>query len=652
MNFKNKQIFVYTSFIMLLFLSYSGAASFKLFQGLSASLNFPQSVLSIGTNETVSAIVSGGNAPYTYEWSLNGKSVGRNSNLFILEGNQSTLGYDNITLTVIDQYNNLASVTNYVYIENPNFFTSYISPNYENADFGQNITFTVSTTSGTSPYTYNWNFISTSGKQTTLNCRNSYCNLIATENGSVQATVIDSDGRVSSSVSSLTMVGSPISVAAYPYTVSIYPGYPELLSAVASGGSGNFTYKWYNYTSGAGVIMTGATSNTLQLNSMFTPGHFEYYVVAYDQKASSVNFAKSNLIYITVINQSQSLSGTDILPYKELINPTCNIINISQGYSTTNTIYGNSFLISETLLTNNGAQISVDGTSYYLGKNQTEFLGTATNYSYYLKLLGIYGTGPLYSTLSICGSQIKTVVPYQKPTIQNVTGPSGGIPSLNIYFDNSSDTYLNQSSGSSHVISAYSNYPTDKLAMQVNGNIIATGIGNVSFNTRYMLAGNYSVNVCDLTSIPEQCSRNIFILVSSKKPISGQFSLFNITIPIPPLYLGIIIGVIAIALVYTLYKRRSDDYDFMYGSKNNTDSSNTDSSNSDSGSKTTASSTPTAKNNDYWSNGSDSKKGQMKESNSEDDAPINISKTPKYYDSGKQDLSPNEKLDWSSESKE
>ncbi len=649
MNFKNKQIFVYTSFMMLLFLSYSGASSFKLFQGLSASLSFPQSVLSIGANETVSAMVSGGNAPYTYEWSLNGEPVGRNSNLFTLEGNQSTLGYDNITLKVIDQYNNFAYVTNYVYIENPTFFTSYISPNYETADFGQNITFTVSTTSGTPPYTYDWNFISTNGNQTTLNCRNSYCNLIAAENGSVQATVIDSNGRVSSSVSSLTIVGSPISVTAYPYTVSIYPGYPEMLSAVASGGSGNFTYKWYNYTSGTGIIVTGATSNTLQLNSMFTPGHFEYYVIAYDQKASSVNFAKSNLIYITVINQSQSLSGTDILPYKQLINPICNIINISQGYSTTNTIYGNSFLISETLLTNNGAQISVDGTSYYLGKNQTEFLGTATNYSYYLKLLGIYGTNPLYSTLSICGSQIKTVVPYQKPTVQNVTSPSGGIPSLSIYFDNSSDTYLNQSSGASHIISAYSNYPTDKLAMQVNGNIIATGIGNVSFNTRYMLAGNYSVNVCDLTSIPEQCSRNISILVSPKKPTSGQFSLFNISIPIPPLYLGIIIGIIAIALVYTIYKRRSEDYDFMYGSKNN---NNTGSNNSDSGSKTTAPSTPTAKNNDYWSNTSDSKKGQMKESSLDDDAPINISKTPKYYSSEKEDLGTNEKLDWSSESKE
>ena len=633
--------------MVLVLLSYSGAASFKLFQGLSASLSFPQSVLSIGANETVSAMVSGGNAPYTYEWSLNGEPVGRNSNLFTLEGNQSTLGYDNITLTVIDQYNNFASVTNYVYIENPTFFTSYISPNYETADFGQNITFTVSTTSGTPPYTYDWNFISANGNQTTLDCRNSYCNLIAAQNGSVQATVIDSNGRVSSSVSSLTIVGSPISVTAYPYTASIYPGYPELLSAVASGGSGNFTYKWYNYTSGTGIVITGATSNTLQLNSMFTPGHFEYYVVAYDKKASSINFAKSNLIYITVINQSQSLSGTDILPYKELINPVCNIINISQGYSTTNTIYGNSFLISETLLTNNGAQISVDGTSYYLGKNQTEFLGTATNYSYYLKLLGIYGNTPLYSTLSICGSQIKTVVPYQKPAVQNVTSPSGGIPSLSIYFDNSSDTYLNQSSGSSHIISAYSNYPTDKLAMQVNGNIIATGIGNVSFNTRYMSAGNYSVNVCDLTSVPEQCSRNISILVSPKKPTPGQFSLFNISIPIPPLYLGIIIGIIAIALIYTIYKRRSEDYDFMYGSKNNTDSNS-----SDSGSKATSSSTSTEKNNNYWSNNSDLKKGQMKESSLNDDAPISISKTPNYYGSEKGDISPNEKLDWSSESKE
>ena len=648
MNFKNKQIFVYTLFITLLLLSYSNAASFRLFQGLSASLSFPQSVLSINANETVSAMVSGGTPPYTYEWSLNGKSVGRNSNLFLLNGNESTLGYDNVTLTVTDQYNDFASVTNFIYVENPNFFTSYISPNYETADFGQNITFKVSTASGTAPYTYHWNFISEKGVQSTFNCVTSICNITATENGSVQATVIDAYGRVSSTISKVIIVGSPISVTILPYTSNINPAYQQILSAAVSGGSGNFTYQWYNYTPGIGVPIAGATSNTLILNSFYTTGTFDYYVIVYDSKTSSINLAKSNLAYINVKNPG---TITQQVPtsssYTTLVNPVCNIINMTQGYSTANAVYGNTFLLSETLLTNNGAYISVDSHAYYMGINQTQYLGSVGNYSYSLKLFKIYGDVILSSAVKLCGSEIKTIQVNKPPSIsvQNNTGTLENIPATYILLDNSSKTTLNQTVGNVNIIYAYSNYPQDDVALIANNETLSTGIGNLTYNTKFMNPGNYLLKACDTTAVPEICSENITINISSEK-VSQGFSLSNLSLPIPPLYVGLIVLVVVIAIIYTVYKRRSDDYDYLYGSKSQTDSYS--SKPDDKPDNNVYNSKLNAK----TSNTTKSTKQTMQESTDTDDAPITISKASDYYKSQKDTQNTSDKMDWSSESKE
>ncbi|MEM0201484.1 MAG: hypothetical protein QXD23_03705 [Candidatus Micrarchaeaceae archaeon] len=623
-NNRISNIFILFILSILLF-SISGATSFKLFQSISATLNFQQSVLSIGNNETITALVSGGYPPYTYEWSVNGQPVGRDSKTLFFNGNSSTIGYDNITLSIIDQYDNMVNVTNFIYVQNPNFFTAYITPNNQGADFGQKVNMDVSVSSGTPPYTYHWNFIPNSGVQTTLSCSTNNCTFNATEDGSVQVTVIDSLGRVTSSISKITVLGSAIHVKVYPSVINDPINSQQILYATATGGSGAYTYMWYNYTNDSQTLISNSDSNSLVLN-LFTPGHFEYYVIVYDQAASNKAPIKSNLIYINVGTpqqlQTQQQSSTT------LVNPICNNIILSQGTSNTITIYSNALNVAETLLTKNGAEISVNGVSYFIGVNQNVNLGLINNNTYFIKLQNISGSTQLSSDLLLCGSAIKIIPTNTKPIIN--TSTYTGIPEVQLNVNNNSNNTLNLIMGSKNTIYASTNFDLDKIALFANNNLIATGIGNITYSTALMSTGNYTLVACDITSYPEQCSLNVTLSVLPSKQKTNAFSISNISLPIPPLYIvGIVVGLI---LIYIIYKKRSDDFDYSFNYKE-------DSKNSDN------------KKSDDLNYSSTIKKSSMKESNFEDDTPISISKNPITPTSPNSENSDNNKINWGSENK-
>ncbi len=634
MNFKNKQIFLYTLFITLFFLSYSGATSFKLFQSISATINFQQSVLSIGNNETVTASVSGGYPPYLYEWSINGQPVGRDSRVLIFNGNSSTIGYDNVTLTVIDQYNNMVNVTNYVYVQNPNFFTAYITPNNQAADFGQNITMQVYVSSGTSPYKYNWNFIPLSGPQITLPCNTYKCTFNATQNGSVQVTVIDSLGRVTSAISKITVVGSPLTVKAFPYVTNDPISSQQTIYATASGGSGKYTYAWYNNTNDEQVLLSSSNSNSLTLN-LFTPGHFQYYVLVYDSAVQNGKPIKSNLVYINVDSPTTPIPQQE--PATTLTNPICNTVTLSQGTSNITNIYSNNFKVDETLLTKNGVSISVNNISYFLGVGQSVNIGQINNSAYSIKLVNISGYTQLTSQIMICGSVIKVIQPNTTPIINTTTYT--GVPVVELDIGNVNNNTYNITYGTKNTIYASTNFGLDKVALFANNDLIATGIGNITYSTSVMQQGTYNLVACDITSYPQQCSNNVTLKISSEQQINQGFSLSSIKLPISPLYLVIII--IIIAVIYFIYRRRSDDYDYLYSSKEN-DLGNSDSSGNDT--------SPSPGDNGNTTKTPTNNQPKMKESDFSDDSPISISKKPAdFEDTGAPN---NDKIDWSAESKE
>ncbi|MGC8479178.1 MAG: hypothetical protein ACP5M9_00715 [Candidatus Micrarchaeia archaeon] len=615
-------------FATLSLLGVSNATSFVLFHSLSASININTPLIFQGKNETITASVTGGYPPYNYEWLLNGQPVGRDSSLFMFQGNQSTNGYDNITLTVVDQYNNIIKISNYVYVQNPNFFSAYLMPSTISSDFGQNVSITSYVSSGTLPYTYHWNFIPNSGVQTTLPCSTSSCNFTATQNGDVQLTVIDSSGRVTSAISKVSVVGSPIFVTVAPYTITDPIDSQQVLYASATGGSGSFKYFWYNYTSGSPVLISGSNTNTLVLN-LFTPGHFEYYVIAYDSKASSSNPAKSNLVYLTVgdVNASSS-NNNNLSPVFErtLANPVCSSLNLSQGTSNTVSLYNNNFKISETLLTNYGADIDVDGNSYYTGVNKSINLGVVNNYSYSLELKSIFGVVNLESTVLLCVSEVKIIQENTVPII-NSSSFTNGVPNVEIKIINGSNN--------SSVIYASTNFGFDKIEVFSNNNLMAIGIGNISYSTSLMKSGNYSLLACDVTTYPEQCSTPINLSVgqiSKTTPSVSSVPFLNIKLPFPPIYL---VGVIIVIIAVIFYKRRSNDYDYLYGSR---EGKNDYDSGDDEAIKKTSTTNTTKK---------------MTESSSTDDSAIKVSKNPDQYKSSGFDNSNSEsKFGWSSEPKE
>jgi hypothetical protein len=633
---KTKNIFLLVLFSMFLF-STVGAASFKLFQSISATLNFQQSVLSIGNNETVTASVSGGYPPYLYEWSVNGQPVGRDSRILTFNGNSSTIGYSNVTLTVIDQYNNIANVTNYIYVQNPNFFTAYVSPNNQAADFGQNITMKVSVSSGSAPYTYNWNFIPLSGAQITLPCDTYTCTFSATQDGSVQVTVIDSLGRVTSAISKVTVVGSPLTVKASPYVTNDAIRSQQTLYATAKGGSGTYTYMWYNNTNDQQALISNSNSNTLTLN-LFTAGHFQYYVMVYDSAVSNSKPVKSNLVYINVGSPTTQIPQQE--PSTTLTNPICNTITLSQGtYNTTN-VYSHDFKVAETLLTKDGASVSVNNISYFLGVGQSVNIGQINDSAYSIKLVNISGYTQLTSQLLICGSAIKVIQPSARPQINTTTYT--GVPEVQLNVDNVNNNYYNVSYGTKNTIYASTNFGLDKVALFANNDLIATGIGNITYSTSLMQDGTYNLVACDVTSYPQQCSSNVTLKINSPQQNNQGFSISGIKLPIPPLY---IVGIVVIIIVaYLLYRRRSDDYDYMYSSKeNDSGSSYYKGNNGDTGSSN-------GNNGDDHPSTSNGNKPKMKESEFSNESPISLSK--KSVDSYESNNSYNDKIDWSAESKE
>jgi len=83
----------------------------------------------------------------------------------------------------------------------------------------------------------------------------------------------------------------------------------NLSSAVATGGTGPYTYQWYRstttgFTPGAGNIITGATSLTLADSGLLAGTTYYYVVVATDTGNSNVTANSSQLTVATEAGQS------------------------------------------------------------------------------------------------------------------------------------------------------------------------------------------------------------------------------------------------------------------------------------------------------------------------------------------------------------
>ena len=192
---------------------------------LNSSASASQNVSCFGGNNgSVSLSVSGGTAPYTYNWNIGASTQ-----------NLSGLSSGTYTVTVTDA--NGCSSNSSVTITQPSAsLTATANVSQAVSCFGGNngaISLTVN--GGTSPYTYNWS----NGASTQ--------NLSGLATGSYSVTVTDANGCTSIQSLNVTQPSAALSGTALAgQNVSCFAGTNGTINLTVNGGTSPYTYNWSN----------------------------------------------------------------------------------------------------------------------------------------------------------------------------------------------------------------------------------------------------------------------------------------------------------------------------------------------------------------------------------------------------------------------
>ncbi|MCE9539154.1 MAG: hypothetical protein K8R85_08045, partial [Bacteroidetes bacterium] len=210
-----------------------------------------------GIDGIANSAVSGGTAPYTYNWSSGASSP-----------NASGLAAGTYTLNVTDNLGCL--ISNTVNVTQPATAAATISVTNETCSYLNNGTATVVSTGGTSPFTYLWQ----PGAQTTGNISN-------LSSATYTLTSIDSKGCTITSFATIIEPAPLVINFISQVNVSCFGGNNGIVTASPAGGTPNYTYLW---TPGGA---TTANRNSLQAGT--------YTVTVTDSKGCSA----TNSVIIT-----------------------------------------------------------------------------------------------------------------------------------------------------------------------------------------------------------------------------------------------------------------------------------------------------------------------------------------------------------------
>lgn len=247
---------------------------------------------------TVSTLPTGGLSPYTY--SLNSGSYQSSTSFAALTPN---------TYSVIAQDNNgcTSPASNSVTITQPAALTAAISggtsPVCYNASPG---TFTATGSGGSGVYTYQWyNTAGSISGQT----NSTYATGNLTADDSYHCSVTSGTcGTVATGIASITVYPNLTAVISGGTSPLCYNSAPGTFRATAGGGTGSYTYQWYN---GAGLI-NGETA------SSYAPGNLTssntYYCAISSGSCAAVNTATTSITVYPVLGATIS-GGTSPVCY-------------------------------------------------------------------------------------------------------------------------------------------------------------------------------------------------------------------------------------------------------------------------------------------------------------------------------------------------
>jgi hypothetical protein len=194
-----------------------------------------------GNNGSITLSVSGGIAPYTYQWNNNGGNAAARTIL--------TAGTYTVSVTDANQCSISGSYT----ISEPSVISTSVTSSNPTCFGGSNGSIKVAVSGGTAPYTYLWNNGGTADSRTGLTT------------GSYTVTITDANGCMKTASSTL---GQPavISATATITNVSCNGSATGAINITSAGGTGNHSYSWSNNSTTEDISGLSAGTYTVTIS--------------------------------------------------------------------------------------------------------------------------------------------------------------------------------------------------------------------------------------------------------------------------------------------------------------------------------------------------------------------------------------------------
>lgn len=236
-----------------------------------------------GSSASIVANVSGGSAPYSYQWLLNGSSVA-GANGTVLSLASPPAGTHTITLNVSDANGCQASQTTILTVGAP---VSVSIPQVAPICGNGSTMLSALTNGGTGSLSYQWyNNGTLMAGSTTSNI-----NVVASATGAVSYSVVVTDANGCSAQANTTLVVYPLPVINIPTPSAECVGTPISMSANVSSGASPYNYQWY-YN---GSPVAGASASNY-IASGLSIGSHNYSVVVTDANGCSSSAATTAVI--------------------------------------------------------------------------------------------------------------------------------------------------------------------------------------------------------------------------------------------------------------------------------------------------------------------------------------------------------------------
>ncbi|MGQ9460466.1 MAG: PKD domain-containing protein, partial [Candidatus Bathyarchaeaceae archaeon] len=220
----------------------SNISSVTVNPALSVSISPTSATIDLGQSKPFTSTVSGGTPPYSYQWYLNDTAVsGANASSWTFA--PTSAGFYTVYLNVTDGTGATAKSNIAIVTVNP-ALAVFISPTTVTINLGQSVTFSSTVSGGTSPYFYQWylNGAAVSG------AINPNWTFTPTSTGfyTVYLNVSDSadvDPWAISNIVNVT-VNPQLTASISPPSTTITLGQSVLFTAIVSGGTSPYSYKW------------------------------------------------------------------------------------------------------------------------------------------------------------------------------------------------------------------------------------------------------------------------------------------------------------------------------------------------------------------------------------------------------------------------